>query len=72
MITKDNFLELLRDMEYVESDEGVYEKRYSEFDCCIKVDFNNEVIIYPEEKGFQVSDRTTSNFDENEKIGMKV
>ena len=24
------------------------------------------MIIYPEEKGFQVNDRTTSNFDENE------
>lgn len=66
MITKDNFLELLLDMGYVEGDAGVYEKRYLEFDCCIKVDFNNEIIIYPEDNGFQVSDRTTSNFEENE------
>lgn len=41
-------------------------KKYPDFDCSITVDYNKELIIYPEEKGFQVNDRTTSNFDENE------
>lgn len=66
MITKDNFCDLLIDMGYVEGDAGIYEKRYSDVDCTITVDCNNELIIYPEEKGFQVNDHTTSNFDENE------
>ncbi len=66
MITKDNFCDLLEAMEYREKITGVYEKRYSDFDCSITVDCNKELIIYPEEKGFQVNDHTTSNFDENE------
>lgn len=66
MITKDNLKDLLVNMGYEENEDGVCEKRYSRFDCSIKVDFTNELIIYPEEKGFQVSDKTTSNFDENE------
>lgn len=53
-------------MGYGEVDTGVYEKKYPDFDCSITVDYNKELIIYPEEKGFQVNDRTTSNFDENE------
>lgn len=66
MITKDNLCDLLEAMEYREGATGVYEKRYSDFDCSITVDCNKELIIYPEEKGFQVNDHTTSNFDENE------
>ena len=66
MITKDNLCGLLLDMGYGEGDTGVYEKKYPDFDCSITVDYNKELIIYPEEKGFQVNDRTTSNFDENE------
>lgn len=66
MITKDNLCDLLLDMGYGEGDTGVYEKKYPDFDCSITVDYNKELIIYPEEKGFQVNDRTTSNFDENE------
>lgn len=66
MITKDNLCDLLLDMGYGEVDTGVYEKKYPDFDCSITVDYNKELIIYPEEKGFQVNDRTTSNFDENE------
>lgn len=66
MITKDNLCDLLLDMGYGEGDTGVYEKKYPDFDCSITVDYNKKLIIYPEEKGFQVNDRTTSNFDENE------
>lgn len=66
MITKDNLCGLLEAMEYREGTSGVYEKRYSDFECSITVDCNKELIIYPEEKGFQVNDHTTSNFDENE------
>lgn len=66
MITKDNLCDLLEAMEYREGTTGVYEKKYSDFECSITVDCNKELIIYPEEKGFQVNDHTTSNFDENE------
>ena len=66
MITKDNLCDLLEAMEYREGTTGVYEKRYSDFECSITVDCKKELIIYPEEKGFQVNDHTTSNFDENE------
>ena len=34
MITKDNLCDLLEAMEYREGTTGVYEKRYSDFECC--------------------------------------
>lgn len=66
MITKENLLDLLKYMKFVENEDGLYEKIYDDYDCAIKVDIENELIIYPEEKGLRVSDKTTSNFDENE------
>lgn len=43
-----------------------YEKYYSLSNCSIVVDFRNEKIIYPEDKGFKVNVATTTNFSEPE------
>ncbi len=43
-----------------------YSKYYSDIDASLEVDAENERLIYPEDKGFIVNDRTTSNFEKAE------
>ena len=66
MITVKNLKDLLTAIGYSESSSGLFSRRFNEFDCEISVDFNNGCIKYPEDKGFKVNDRTTSNFDHPE------
>jgi type I restriction-modification system DNA methylase subunit/restriction endonuclease S subunit len=44
----------------------VYSKHFSGIDASIKVDFNNQKILYPEVQGLVVNDKTTCNFSANE------
>ena len=65
MITKSNLKEVLKSINY--QDQGnFYIKQYPEFNCSISVDFGNEKISYPEDKGLMVYKRTTCNFSEPE------
>ncbi len=57
MIKKENINELLDLLNYSKQDE-IYYKQFNE--VMIKVDINNEKIIYPNE--LIVNDETTSNF----------
>ena len=65
MITKDNFKNVLEELGFTQNNDS-YTKKYGNVDCELKVDFKNEKLIYPIEKGFQVNDGTTSNFEKNE------
>lgn len=65
MITKDNFKNVLEELGFTQNNDS-YTKKYDNVDCELKVDFNNEKLIYPTEKGFQVNDGTTSNFSHPE------
>ena len=65
MITKDNLNKVLEIIGFVRDTEGDFYKR--EYNTCIvTVDFDNKKIIYPEDKGFKVNDKTTSNFEHPE------
>lgn len=65
MITKHNFREVLTALGFEKTNNAdLFSKTYST--CCILVDFNNETLIYPENKGLIVNDKTTSNFSHNE------
>lgn len=65
MITKDNLKKVLSFLGFEKETVGeYYSKIYST--CSIHVDFDNETLIYPEDKGLIVNDRTTSNFSHNE------
>ena len=65
MITKDNLKKVLSFLGFEKETVGeYYSKIYST--CSIHVDFDNETLIYPEDKGLVVNDRTTSNFSHNE------
>lgn len=65
MITKDNLKNLLEHLGYTENkDKYIY--HFDTTNCEIIVDFNNEKIIYPIEKGLIVNERQTTNFSDNE------
>ena len=67
MITKENFQKVLEKLGFDNSkDINIYIKPFPEFDCDLKVDFKNETLIYPEEKGFKINERQTCNFKQAE------
>lgn len=65
MITKDNLKDLLIFLGYEEENEN-YKYHFKNSDCDIFVDFDNEKIIYPTDKGLIVNERQTINFSDNE------
>lgn len=66
MIKKESFKSVIKYLGFKqeEGQKGVYYKDF--VDCSLKVDFANEKMIYPEECGLIVNDKTTSNFDKDE------
>lgn len=65
MITKDNFKNVLKSIGFAkEYGREYYTMTYG--DCQMRVDFEKATLIYPEEKGLIVNDKTTSNFSHNE------
>lgn len=65
MITKENLKDLLIFLGYEEENES-YKYHFNNSDCDIIVDFDNEKIIYPTDKGLIVNERQTINFSDNE------
>ena len=68
MIEKKDFKEVIEKLgfELLSGTSEQYVKVFPELDCEVKVDFGNEKIIYPEDKGFIVNDHTTCNFQNSE------
>lgn len=66
MITKSNLKNMLRKIGFNEASDDRFEKNYIPLDCAVTVDFMNEKIIYPEDKGFKVNVATTTNFSDPE------
>lgn len=67
MIKKDNLEQVLLALNYVKkARKEEYYKEWINFDCCITVDFKNEKITYPEDKGMIIHRKTTCNFSEPE------
>lgn len=65
MITRDNLRNVLSELGFEKSmNSSIYTRKYSS--CSIRVDFDSERIIYPEDYGLVVNDKTTSNFSHNE------
>lgn len=61
MIRKENIEEMLKVIGYVrDAHKNIYEKRYTDFDCVIEVDFTgNGSIRYPEDKGMKITRKAT-------------
>lgn len=66
MIKKGSFKSVIEFLGFKQEEghEAIYYKDF--VDCTLKVDFANEKMIYPEECGLIVNDKTTSNFDKDE------
>ena len=61
MISESYIKDLLLSMGYITKNH-IYEKFFPSVDCYIKVDLKNRTIIYPEDRGMTISNRTTCNF----------
>ena len=61
MILLDNLKKVLEEIGFVRDPIGDYYRRIYNT-CTVAVDFDNKKIIYPEDKGLKVNDKTTSNF----------
>lgn len=61
MITSKNFKELLKKLGFNSENQKLFYKNF-EHDICLKVDFDNQQLIYPDCKGFIVNERQTCNF----------
>ncbi|APA83347.1 N-6 DNA methylase [Francisella tularensis] len=72
MITKNNLVELLKTLEFIESDNKIYTKQLNNIE--LKIDFKNQRIAYPENtnqdlsnpNGIIINDNTTTNFSSPE------
>lgn len=65
MITKDNFKQVLETLGFKKST-NLYTKKFPDLGCSLKVDFKEERLIYPLEKGFTISGEFTSSFTQKE------
>jgi type I restriction-modification system DNA methylase subunit len=67
MITTANFKDLLLKLGF--SQEGnVFSKDFPAVNACLRVDFDREELIYPEDKGLKINERQTCNFKANENV----
>lgn len=64
MIDKSNFKDVLSFLGF-EEDGDIFINRYSN-DAYLKVDFNKNKLIYPEDQGLTINERQTCNFSQNE------
>jgi hypothetical protein len=65
MISKDNFKGLLQTLGFSDH-KNAFSKEFKETNAYLKVDFKNETLIYPEDKGFKINERQTCNFSQKE------
>ena len=61
MITKDNFKDLLKALDFEEMD-NVLSKKFNDSEAYLKVDFQKNNLVYPTDKGFKVNGEFTCNF----------
>ncbi len=65
MITKDNLKALLLSLGF-EKNGHQYSKKFADSDIFLKVDFDKNELIYPEEQGLKIRERQTCNLSANE------
>lgn len=65
MITKDNFKKVLDTLGFKKST-NTYTKKFPDLGCALKVDFKNEKLIYPLDKGFTIAGDFTTSFTQKE------
>ena len=63
MITIDNFKDVLKTLDF-KAEGNIFQKSIGDAD--LKVDFDKQEMIYPENKGLKINRRDTCNFSQNE------
>lgn len=66
MITLGNLKDLLLHLEFTSPNGTVYTRQFPNVDASLSVDFANEQLMYPENKGLKINERQTCNFHSNE------
>ncbi|BAQ60810.1 type I restriction-modification system [Geminocystis sp. NIES-3708] len=67
MIDKDNLKKVLVNLRFIASEkENIFTKEFPVIETILKVDFKNEKLIYPTEKGFTISGDFTTSFNQKE------
>ena len=61
MITKDNLKTLLFALKF-EQNGNHFSKTFTDSDTFLKVDFDKNLLIYPEDQGLTIHERQTCNF----------
>jgi type I restriction enzyme M protein len=61
MITISNFRQLLQKLGFQE-EKNLFTKKFENLDCELKVDFDKQQLIYPENEGLKINERQTCNF----------
>jgi hypothetical protein len=64
MITKDNLKTLLLSLNF-EKNGDQYSKKFADSEAFLRVDFDKNLLIYPEDKGLIIHGRQTCNFSAN-------
>ncbi len=64
MITTENFSLLLQSLDFIQADQLYYKTLANQI--ILTVDFKNELLIFPEEKGLKINERQTCNFKAQE------
>ena len=65
MIEKDNLKTVLVELGFVE-DGFILNKTFPDIDAYLKVDFKNQKLIYPTDKGLIINGEFTTNFSQKE------
>ncbi len=65
MITKDNLKKLLSTLTFEQND-NIFTKQFDDIGASLKVDFEKQKLIYPEDKGLIINERQTCDFSHNE------
>ncbi|QIJ90180.1 Type I restriction-modification system, DNA-methyltransferase subunit M [Mesoflavibacter sp. HG96] len=65
MITKDNFKKVLDTLGFKKTT-NTYTKKFPDLGCALKVDFKNEKLVYPLDKGFTIAGDFTTSFTQKE------
>jgi type I restriction enzyme M protein len=65
MITRTNFRDVLIQLGFTQ-EEDVFYKDFPAVDAYLRVDFDKQELIYPEDKGLKINERQTCNFKANE------
>ena len=67
MIDKDNLKQVLINLGFIASEkENIFTKEFPVIETILKVDFKNEKLIYPTEKGVTISGEFTTSFKQKE------